>query len=32
MHFVKMAKKVFEVRGVEDDPDEGVWGREGLHL
>ncbi|KAL9009935.1 MAG: hypothetical protein Q9173_005081 [Seirophora scorigena] len=30
--FVKMARKVFEVSAVEDDPDGGVWGREGVHL
>ncbi|KAI4112560.1 MAG: hypothetical protein LQ345_006310 [Seirophora villosa] len=30
--FVKMARKVFEVRAVEDDPDGGVWGRKGVHL
>ncbi|KAI4126940.1 MAG: hypothetical protein LQ338_003462 [Usnochroma carphineum] len=32
MGFVKMARKVFEVRAVEDDPDGEVWGREGVHL
>ncbi|KAL9602273.1 MAG: hypothetical protein Q9219_001998 [cf. Caloplaca sp. 3 TL-2023] len=32
MGFVKMARKVFEVKDVKDDPDKEVWGREGLHL
>lgn len=32
MGFVKMARKVFEVKTVEDDPDGEVWGREGVHL
>lgn len=30
--FMKMAKKVFVIRAVEDDPDKVVWGREGLFL
>lgn len=30
--FVKMAKKAFEIRAVEDDPDKVVWEREGLFL
>lgn len=30
--FVKMAKKAFDIRAVEDDPDKAVWGREGLFL
>ncbi|KAI4125095.1 MAG: hypothetical protein LQ341_007003, partial [Variospora aurantia] len=32
MGFVKMARKVFEVQAVKDDPDGGLWEREGLHL
>ncbi|KAL8704906.1 MAG: hypothetical protein Q9201_001975 [Fulgogasparrea decipioides] len=32
MGFVKMARKVFEVNDVVDDPDREVWGREGVHL
>jgi len=30
--FVKSARKVFKVEDVEDDPEKGVWGREGLFL
>ncbi|KAA6410280.1 MAG: S-adenosyl-L-methionine-dependent methyltransferase [Lasallia pustulata] len=30
--FVRRARKMFVVRGVEDDPDKGVWEREGLFL
>ncbi|KAI4109650.1 MAG: hypothetical protein LQ339_001763 [Xanthoria mediterranea] len=32
MSFVKMARKVFEVADVEDDPDKKVWSRQGIHL
>lgn len=32
MNFVKMARKVFEVTDVADDPDKKVWSREGIHL
>ena len=32
MNFMKMARKVFDVRDVEDDPDKEAWGREGIHL
>lgn len=32
LRFVKMAKKTFDVRAVEDDPDKVVWDREGLFL
>ncbi|KAL8654251.1 MAG: hypothetical protein Q9210_001627 [Variospora velana] len=32
MGFVKMARKIFEVKVVKDDPDGGVWEREGLQL
>ncbi|KAL9576719.1 MAG: hypothetical protein Q9212_006871 [Teloschistes hypoglaucus] len=32
MNFVKMARKIFELKDVEDDPEKGVWGREGVHL
>lgn len=32
MIFIRMARKVFVVKDVDDDPDEGVWGREGVHL
>lgn len=32
MNFVKMARKVFAVKDVEDDPDKEVWRREGIHL
>ncbi|KAI4225487.1 MAG: hypothetical protein L6R36_003877 [Xanthoria steineri] len=32
MSFVKMARKVFEVTDVEDDPDKKVWSRQGIHL
>lgn len=32
MNFVRMARKVFKVRDVEDDPDKEFWGREGVHL
>lgn len=32
MGFVKMARKVFDITSVDDDPDEKVWGREGMHL
>lgn len=32
MRFVKMVRKIFEVRAVQDDPDGKVWGREGVHL
>ncbi|KAL8642811.1 MAG: hypothetical protein Q9228_000551 [Teloschistes exilis] len=31
-NFVKMARKVFDLRDVEDDPEKEVWGREGVHL
>ena len=30
--FVKKARKVFDVRAVEDDPDREVWQRKGIHL
>jgi hypothetical protein len=32
MHFVKKMKKMFDVKVVEDDPDKGVWEREGLFM
>ncbi|KAL8859550.1 MAG: hypothetical protein Q9178_003949 [Gyalolechia marmorata] len=32
MRFVKMARKLFEVRDVKDDPDKEAWSREGIHL
>ncbi len=32
MGFVKAARKVFEVRDVGDDPDRGVWEREGVFM
>ncbi|KAL8776223.1 MAG: hypothetical protein Q9213_008349 [Squamulea squamosa] len=32
MKFMKMARKVFAVTNVEDDPDKEVWSREGIHL
>lgn len=32
MKFVKMAKKVFVVKDVDDDPDKGMWERDGVHL
>lgn len=32
MKFIKMARKVFEVKNVDDDPDKGNWGRDGVHL
>lgn len=32
MRFVKMIRKSFEVKAVQDDPDDKVWGREGVHL
>lgn len=32
MNFVKMARKIFEVTDVGDDPDKKVWSREGIHL
>ncbi|KAL8842934.1 MAG: hypothetical protein Q9170_000339 [Blastenia crenularia] len=32
MTFVKMARKLFEVKDVDDDPDKETWEREGVHL
>lgn len=32
MRFLKRLKKTFRVREVEDDPDEGVWKRQGIFL
>ncbi|KAL9030539.1 MAG: hypothetical protein Q9196_001360 [Gyalolechia fulgens] len=32
MKFVKMARKVLEVKNVDDDPNKEVWRREGVHL
>lgn len=32
MGFVKAARKVFDVMDVEDDPDKGVWKREGVFM
>ncbi len=32
MRFVKMVRKTFEVKAVQDDPDDKIWGREGVHL
>lgn len=32
MNFVKMARKVFDLRDVEDDAEKEIWGREGVHL
>ncbi|MCJ1299273.1 hypothetical protein MMC08_002065 [Hypocenomyce scalaris] len=32
LNFIKKARKMFVVRSVEDDPDKGVWEREGLFL
>ncbi|KAL9003168.1 MAG: hypothetical protein Q9188_003935 [Gyalolechia gomerana] len=32
MKFIKMARKVFEVKDVDDDPDKENWGRDGVHL
>jgi hypothetical protein len=32
LHFMKTAKKMFEVRQVEDDPDREVYSRENLFL
>ncbi|KAL8905585.1 MAG: hypothetical protein Q9207_002535 [Kuettlingeria erythrocarpa] len=32
MRFVKMIRKTFDVKAVQDDPDDKVWGREGVHL
>lgn len=32
MNFVKMARKVFDFKDVEDDPEKEVWGRDGVHL
>lgn len=32
MGFVKAARRVFEVRDVRDDPDRGVWEREGVFM
>ena len=31
-NFMKKARKMFVVRSVEDDPDKGIWEREGLFL
>jgi len=30
--FMKVAKKMFDVREVDDDPDKAVWSRKGLFL
>jgi hypothetical protein len=32
MGFMKVAKKMFNVETIEDDPDKDVWSRENLHL
>lgn len=32
LQFMKVARKMFDVKEVEDDPDKGVWSREGLFL
>ena len=32
LKFVKLARKVFEFKEVEDDPDKEVWEREKVHL
>ncbi|KAI4107757.1 MAG: hypothetical protein L6R37_001442 [Teloschistes peruensis] len=32
MNFVKMARKVFDLGDIEDDPEKEVWEREGIHL
>ena len=32
MRFVKMARKFWDVTDVEDDPEQKVWSREGIHL
>ena len=32
MNFVKMARKVFDVTDVEDDPNKKDWSRQGVHL
>ncbi|KAL8948669.1 MAG: hypothetical protein Q9222_005166 [Ikaeria aurantiellina] len=32
MNFIKMAKKIFEVKDIQDDPDMTIWSREGIHL
>lgn len=32
MHFLKMARKLFNFEDVEDDPDRSTWSRQGLFL
>jgi hypothetical protein len=32
LQFVKVARKMFDVREVEDDPDKGIYERESLFL
>ncbi|CAI6338281.1 unnamed protein product [Periconia digitata] len=32
LQFMKVARKLFDVKEVEDDPDKGIWSREGLFL
>lgn len=32
LQFMKVAKKMFQVQEVEDDPDKGVWSREQIFL
>ncbi|KAL8775674.1 MAG: hypothetical protein Q9209_000170 [Squamulea sp. 1 TL-2023] len=32
MRFVQMARKVFTIKNVEDDPDKEVWSREDIHF
>lgn len=32
MNFIRKARKIFNVRTVDDDPDKGAWTREGIHM